>query len=263
MKENLQRMFYKSGRRLKRNAPIILTGFSVIGVVATTITAIKATPKALSLIEQAEERKDDALTILETLQIATPIYIPTVLLGVSTIACIISANTINQKQQASLSSSYMLLNETFKKYRHNAKKIYGDDADDRIIAEIAKDMYLSADGCKNYYPNLDNSDKVLFYESHSGEYFTSTMAAVINAQYHINRNLILKGWISVNDYRNFLGLPDVFGYDNVGWQIDRFYDDNIMWLDFNNHFTELEDGLECYIIYALYAPMLEMDYDIY
>ena len=38
---------------VKRNASTILTGLGGIGVVATTITAVKAAPKALRLIEEA------------------------------------------------------------------------------------------------------------------------------------------------------------------------------------------------------------------
>lgn len=263
MKENLQKVLYQSGRKLKHQAPSIMTGLGVTGVVVTTISAIKTTPKACILLKQAEEDKDEELNVFETLQIATPIYIPTILLGLTTISLIIGADVLNKRNQASISSAYMLLNESYQKYKSAAKRVYGDDADSRIKAEMARDMYISADGCKNYYPDLDNSDKVLFYESHSEQYFTSTIAAVINAQYHINRNLILKGWISVNEYRNFLGLDDKAGYDDVGWLLDRFYEDGIMWLDFDNRFTELEDGLECYIISAMYEPMLELDQDIF
>ena len=39
---------------VKRNASTILTVLGSIGVVTTTITAVKAIPKALRLIEEAE-----------------------------------------------------------------------------------------------------------------------------------------------------------------------------------------------------------------
>lgn len=44
---------------VKRNASIILTVLRSIGVVATTITAVKATPKVLRLIEEAETKKGE------------------------------------------------------------------------------------------------------------------------------------------------------------------------------------------------------------
>ena len=66
-----------------------------------------------------------------------------VLLGVSTIACIFGANALNQKKQASLMSAYAMLNESYKQYRKAAKTVYGEDADDKIHAEMAKDAMVS------------------------------------------------------------------------------------------------------------------------
>ncbi|MCG5029675.1 DUF6353 family protein, partial [[Ruminococcus] torques] len=58
-------------------------------------------------------------------------------MGVSTIACIFGANALNQKKQASLMSAYVMLNESYKQYRKSAKTVYGEDADDKIHAEMA------------------------------------------------------------------------------------------------------------------------------
>ena len=71
----------QSKRFLKRNAPTILTGLGAFGVVATAVTAVRATPKAMQLIECAEEEKGEKLTVLETVQVAGPVYIPSVLTG--------------------------------------------------------------------------------------------------------------------------------------------------------------------------------------
>ena len=47
---------------VKRNASTILTVLGSIGVVATTITSVKAIPKALRLIEEAKQEKGEELT---------------------------------------------------------------------------------------------------------------------------------------------------------------------------------------------------------
>ena len=54
---------------VKRNASTILTGLGSIGVLTTTITAVKATPKALHLIEEAEKEKGEKLTKWETIKV--------------------------------------------------------------------------------------------------------------------------------------------------------------------------------------------------
>ena len=42
---------------LKRNSSTILTVVGATGVIATSVMAVKATPKALTMIEKAKEEK--------------------------------------------------------------------------------------------------------------------------------------------------------------------------------------------------------------
>ena len=79
--------------------------------------------------------------------------------------------------------------------------------------------------------------------------FRTTMAAVLNAQYHVNRNLSVRGVCPLNEYLSFLGLDEVDGGDVIGWDICYMIEEmDCYWLDFDNHKTTLEDGLECIII---------------
>lgn len=79
------------GRQLYRSSPTILTVVASVGVVTTTIMAVRATPKAIKILKEAELEKGEDLSKLEIIRAAGPIYIPSVLLGVSTIACIFGA----------------------------------------------------------------------------------------------------------------------------------------------------------------------------
>ena len=49
---------------LQHNTPVILSGLASIGVVVTAVTAVKATPKAIQLLEEAEKSKHDSSYIL-------------------------------------------------------------------------------------------------------------------------------------------------------------------------------------------------------
>ena len=109
----------------KRNGSTILTCAGAVGLVTTSVMAVKATPKALKKIEEAKEEKGEELTNLETIRVAGPTYIPTVLVGVSTIACIFGANVLNKRNQAALASAYALLDTSFKEYKGKLKEIYG------------------------------------------------------------------------------------------------------------------------------------------
>ena len=87
---------------IKRNAPTILTCLGAIGVIATAVMAVKGTPKALTLLENAKEEKEEELTKLEKFKIAGPVYTPAIITGAATIACIFGSNIISKNQQAAI-----------------------------------------------------------------------------------------------------------------------------------------------------------------
>lgn len=240
------------GRQLYRSSPTILTVVASVGVIVTTITAVRATPKAVKLLKEAELEKGENLTKVEIIRVAGPSYIPSALLGISTIVCIFGANALNQKKQASLMSAYVMLNESYKQYRKSAKIVYGEDADDKIHVEMAKDaMVATYDwGYQVYNMDMDSeSERLLFYDLSSKKYFRTTMAAVLNAQYHVNRNLAIRGDCSLNEYLSFLGVEGIDGGDDLGWDISYMVEEmDCYWLDFDNYKSTLEDGLECIII---------------
>lgn len=238
---------------LQRSSPTILTVLGIAGVVGTTVMSIKATPKAMKLIKaKKDELNTDKLTPTELVQTTWKCYISTALIGSGTIACIIGIGVMDKRNQAALTSAYAMLNESYKQYRQEAKKVYGEDADNKIHAEMAKDAMV-ADGCWGYQVyNMDmdpESEQKLFYDLTSKKYFTTTMAAVLNAQYHVNRNLALRGDCSLNEYLSFLGIDEVDKGDEIGWDINYMIEEmDSYWLDFDNQKTTLEDGLECITI---------------
>ena len=240
------------GRQLYRSSPTILTVVASVGVIVTTITAVRATPKAVKLLKEAELEKGENLTKVEIIRVAGPSYIPSALLGISTIVCIFGANALNQKKQASLMSAYVMLNESYKQYRKSAKIVYGEDAEEKIHVEMAKDaMVATYDwGYQVYNMDMDSeSERLLFYDLSSKKYFRTTMAAVLNAQYHVNRNLAIRGDCSLNEYLSFLGVEGIDGGDDLGWDISYMVEEmDCYWLDFDNYKTTLEDGLECIMI---------------
>lgn len=249
----------KSKSYLKRSSPTILTCVSVIGVVATTVMAVKATPKALRIIEENTGYDHDGFisspSKTEIIQLTWQCYIPAALVGLSTITCIVGINALSKRNQASLTSAYALLNESYQRYRKAANTVYGEDADSKIKAQMAKDTYVSADGYSVYSADLDpESEKILCYDLYSQRYFTATMAAVLNAQYHVNRNLCLRGDTTINEFYEFLGVDKIDHGDEIGWSMDELMEGGVMWLDFENSQTVLDDGMECCVISALWDP---------
>ena len=189
----MNKWFYKPKVFLKKNGSTILTVAGGVGVVATSVMAVKATPKALYLLEQAKEEKGEELTKFELVQVAGPVYIPSIIIGVSTIACIFGANALNKRQQAALMSAYALLDNSYKEYKAKVKGLYGEDADAVVKNSIAKDKYEKEE-------IVVDDGKRLFYDEFSGRYFESTSENVIKAEYELNRETALYGGVYLNRF---------------------------------------------------------------
>lgn len=244
----------------KRNASTILTCVGGAGVIATTITAVKATPKALRLIEEAEKVKEDKLTKFEKVKVAWKPYIPAVVIGVSTLGCVFGANILNKRQQAALVSAYALLDNSYKEYKQKLKELYGEEAHEEIVnaiaVEKAKDVDINAVNlCSNCSLTEDEAcgEPVLFYDEFSNRYFESTIEQVIAAEYHFNRNFVLRGYCPLNELYIFLGLEPTDYGSTVGWSVE----DELYWVDFNHRKIIMDDGLECYIIETPWGPTAE------
>lgn len=244
---------------LKKNSATILTIAGAVGVVGTSFLTAKAAIKASKVIESAEEEKGEKLTFGETVSAVWTIYIPPVVAGASTIGCIFGANILNKRQQASLASAYALIDSSYKEYKAKLKELYGEEAHNNIIDAIAaekpKDVCVRAGGLiGNYCQEIDpDSEPRLFYDEYSGRYFESTPEKVLLAEYHLNRNYILRGFARLNEFYEFLGLEPTDYGDSVGWDVCG----EIYWIDFNHRKTVIgddNDSFECYIIEMPYYP---------
>lgn len=233
---------------LRRNASTILTCLGGVGVVATAVMAVKATPKALELLEQAEEVKEEKLNTIEKIRVAGPIYIPSILVGASSIACVFGANALNKRQQASLISAYALLENSYKEYKNKVAELYGDDANEQVQEGIARDKYEEND--------IEvEKDKVLFYDSFSGRYFESTIETVQQAEYQINRDIHMRGWAELNEFYEYLDIAAIKGGEVLGWSEGGNYDCYWQaWIDFNHKKVVMDDGLECIILTMFQEP---------
>lgn len=124
---------------VKKNGATILTCVGSVGVVGTSVLTFKATTKANKLLEEAKKEQNTDLTLMDKVKITLPTYIPPILSGTATIACIIGANIMNKKHQASLMSAYMLLDQSYKEYRNKVTEVYGEEAEQTIEESIASD----------------------------------------------------------------------------------------------------------------------------
>ena len=231
---NLTQMVAKTQHYTKKNASTILSCLGVLGVVGTTLSAIKATPKA---IEVLEERDNQSLTTFEKALVVAPVYFSTMLFGTATIICIFGANTLNKKQQAALTSAYAYLNSSFNEYKDKVKAIYGEDGEKRVREEIAKDKYIQQ--------SMSESDKdILFFDEYSGRYFESSLFNLQNAVYKLNRTFALEGYANLNEFYRYIDLPETEYGAVLGWSGLKCWEVcNYAWIEIKWEDMELPDGL--------------------
>ncbi|MBO5319064.1 MAG: hypothetical protein J6B01_04555 [Ruminococcus sp.] len=251
---------------LRKNGSTILTCAGAVGVVTTAVLSVKATPKALQKLEEAKEEKKEDLTTLEKVKAVGPSYIPAVLSGVGTLACIFGANTLSRRQQAALSSAYALVDASFKEYKTKLKELYGEETHNKIVdaiaVEKADEMYVrSGYMCGTCDLGGEGSNPAIFYDEHSGRYFSATIEQVITAEYHLNRNYILRGYAYLNEFYEFLGIDETDYGSVLGWTPT---DDGEYWIEFNHRKEYFEGGMEYYIIEMPFEPSYDfLEYEYY
>lgn len=249
----MKNVLARSQKFVKRNSSTILTCVGGVGVIATSVMAVKATPKAMQLLEEAKQEKGEDLTKLEIVRVAGPAYIPAVLVGVSTIACIFGANALNKRQQAALMSAYALIDNSYKDYKKKVDELYGEGSNKEITTAIAQDKYDKE--------NIQSEEgKELFYDAFSGRYFHAHRNTLREAEYQLNRDLQLDGSVYLNEYFDILGLEQTDYGEYLGWSICQLSEMYwCTWLEFDCQKVVLDDGLECYVIETPYEPIPDFD----
>lgn len=238
---------------LKKHSATILTVGGVVGVVGTSVLAVKATPKAMMLLEDAKQVKGDELTPVEVIKIAWKPYIPAVLTGVGTIACICGINYLSSKNQATLMSAYALLEQGYKEYRDKVGDLYGEEADKSVKEAIAQSRM--EEGMKK------EDDKMWFFDVHSLQFFESTMDDVLKAESAFLKLLEDRGYACMNEYYDLLGIRHIPEGYQLGWHdmetIDPYGCEK---LEFGYEITTRKDGLECCVIDTNNPPTIDFMY---
>ena len=246
-----KKAIFKAGRKLKNASPIILTAVAMVGVVATVVEAIRATPKAVEMAEEAKaETESEKIPVGKIVKIVYKCYMPTIGLGVCTLASMYGATALSRRQIASLMSGYAVLNESYKTYRGKVEELLGKDGEAEIRREIVKD------DLKNAKPEVRNDDLPLICLSFlSDEPFNATLDAVKDAEYALNRLFSERGIVSVNDFLTMLKRPRVYWGDEAGWDeyINQAYYD-INWIDFVHEEVVTDDGLHCVYVSTVIEP---------
>ena len=229
------------GKSVSKNSPVILTGVSVAGLVTTTVLAVKATPKAMRLIQEEEDAKNRELTKKEVISTTWKCYIPAAVMGGVTIACIVGANSINLRRNAALASVYSLSEAALKEYQAKVVETIGEKKNQEIKDSIASDKIKNHKVSEKEVIITGKGD-MLCYDALTGRYFKSDMEHIRRIFNELNRDLLNEMYISLNDVYYALNLSGTKLGDLVGWHVDNGFIEPA----FSSQLTE--NGVPCLVL---------------
>lgn len=222
-KPNLAQVVRNCRKFVSKRSPEILTGIGVAGMITTTVLAVKATPKALELIE--EKKKEDwveELPPIEVVKVAWKPYLPAFITGVASTACLIGATSVNAKRTAALATAYKLSETALTEYREKVIETMGEKKDQTIRDKIAEERVKKNPVSKSEVI-VTNNGKTLCFDPISGRYFYSTIETIKRAELKIKEDILcdISGYATLNDFYDELGLDHISVGDELGWNIDK------------------------------------------
>ena len=251
-KSGLKRTIKSVERVLTKYSPGILTGIGIAGMIGATFMAVKATPKALYLIEtKKEETEVEELTPVETIKTCWKCYIPATLTTVLSAVCLIGASTVSAKRNAALATAYSISEAALREYQEKVVEVIGEKKEKAVRDAVAKDQIERDPVTKSEVVIIDSNSNTLCYEPLSGRYFKSTIDKIKKAEIKLDRQMIQEMYVSLNDFYWEIGLDGTDLGDKMGWNLSKGYMD----LSFSSQLAD--DGTPCAVIVYGIPPVYD------
>ena len=254
MKEKMMRLYNNSKNGVQKHSPEILAGVGVVGVVASTVMACKATMKLNDILEESKEtrdkikevennpayedkytpedaKKDLTINYMQTSMKIAKLYAPAVLLGSASLGCLLASNDILRKRNAALSAAYMTVDKGFKEYRQRVAERFGEEVEKEIRynikAEEIETTVVNEDGSevvvketvKTMDPNL-YSDYARFFDEFNPNWQNDpeyNLMFLKSQQQYANDLLRARGRLFLNEVYDMLGMERSKAGQVVGW----------------------------------------------
>lgn len=286
----------KIGFSLKKHSPEILVVSGVIGAVASTVMACKATLKVNDILEEHKEtmdkiyeaptddpqvyseddkKKDTVIVYTQTAVKLVKLYGPAVILGTLSVSSILASNNILRKRNAALAAAYAAIDRSFTEYRNRVVERFGEEVDHQLrynvkAQEIEETVVDEKGKEKKVKKTVEVADPNT--ESIYQKYFTRTNPNWENdsdfvetflrmQQNYANDLLRANGHLTLNKVYDMLGFQDTKAGMVVGWVYDLDHPNGDNYVEFNVkkvHLPNERGGLE-----EAYAIDFNVDGNIY
>ena len=248
------------GKAVEQKSPAILTGIGIGSFIGCAILAVKATPKAIQLMDRKAQEKyseflrTDGKTAYETyeewleiedLTVVPPrvyfnvlspvdvikstwkVYIPAVGLGVVGIVCLIGAARVSSARNAAFAGAASIAEKALYEYQQKVIDILGEDQANEIRDELAKDRVVKIDATDisgNNETVCSRPGGSWIYDPITDRKWKSDLETVRAAMNDFNHDLIGGVYGTLNDWYYCLGVKGVSIGDDLGWCSDKLLD---------------------------------------
>lgn len=272
-KNSIVRSLNKVGLQLKKHSPEILAVVGTVGVVASAVMACKATTKIDTIldehkdtvekihkyIEHPEElpaeveysekdaQKDLTIAYGKTGLNFVKLYGPSIVLGVTSLGCLLTSNQILRKRNIALAAAYTAVDKGFKEYRARVVDRFGADLDRELrydikakqIEETVTDENGKKKKVKKTVMEIDPSsvsDFAKFFGPGSEEWDPDhpeyNLSFLRGEQRYANDLLKSRGHLFLNEVYDRLGIERTRAGQVVGWIYNPDNPDTDSYVDF-------------------------------
>ena len=247
-KGNISKIINEIQKAVIKHSPEILTGLGIAGMITTTVLAVKATPKALDLINDRKDELDtEKLPPIEVVKTAWKCYIPATFTCVTSTACLIGASSVHLKRNTALATAYKLSESAISEYKDAVIDKIGEKKEQTIRDKVAEEK-MKKNPVSSSEVFITEKGNTLCYDTISGRYFKSDIDRIKRAENAINKQLLDEMYVSLNDLYDELDLDHTKLGDELGWKID----DGLVELYFSSQLAD--DGTPCVVMDFTRAP---------
>lgn len=247
--------FNKVSFQLKKHSPEILIVAGVIGTVASTVMACKATTKISTIIDKTKEdvdnihkcledeslakeytpddgKKDLAIVYIQTGVKLAKLYAPSVILGALSITGILASNNILRKRNVALAAAYATVDQGFKDYRKRVVERFGEQIDRELKYNIKAKKFETIEVDpetgkeKKVKETVDIADPNI-YSDYARFFDAGSRYWEKNSEYNLmflraeqnyaNDRLKARGYLFLNEVYERLDIPCTKAGQVVGW----------------------------------------------
>ena len=254
------RFVNKAGLQLKKHSPEILMVAGVVGTVASTVLACRATTKVSKVLEEKklnieqvhdclenkdieyteeDSKKDLTIIYAQTGVEIVKLYAPAVVVGALSITGIVAGHTILKKRNIALAAAYAVVDKGFKDYRKRVVDRFGEQLDKElrynIKAKEVEEIVVDKNGNEKVEKTIINavdgnpSEEISEYARFFDVFNTDehqkdpeyNLMFLRKQQDWANEKLKARGHLFLNEVYDMLGIPRSKKGQVVGWIYDE------------------------------------------